>query len=246
MRADRLVWSLWLVVGGIAPLSTAMAQPVSTNELTLELVERVGRLEAEVRNLRGQLEIQRYRIEQLQQQRALPAPAPPAAPAAGQPETAPPPASSLQPSRSPVLSVQPTPDSVATPPAEPVSARTEQADFEGALGEFREGRYDEAANRFQRFLAAYPNSALIGDAQYWLGESHYFSQDYGAAKQAFIDLGLHYPQSARLPDALLKLGYIYGQQGDSDRAQEVFEKLFKVYPGTQAASLAERRLEMLR
>ncbi|MER2528300.1 MAG: tol-pal system protein YbgF [Candidatus Competibacter denitrificans] len=229
------------------PLGAVDAQPVPNKELTLELVERVGRLEAEVRHLRGQLEIQRYRIEQIQQQRALSVPAPPASPAAErQPEMVQPPASSVQTPRSPALSVQPAAtDSVAAQPAEPASARTEQADFDAALGELREGRYDEAATRFQRFLTAYPNGALVGDAQYWLGESHYFSQDYSAAKQAFIDLGLYYPQSARLPDALLKLGYIYGQQGDTERAREVFEKLLQVYPGTQAASLAERRLQML-
>lgn len=247
MPRYRLFWPLLAVLGGITPLGAVDAQSVPNNELTLELVERVGRLEAEVRHLRGQLEIQRYRIEQIQQQRALPVPAPPASPAAeGQPEMVQPPASSLQAPRSPTLSVQPAAtDSVATQPTEPASARTEQADFDAALGELREGRYDEAATRFQRFLAAYPNGALVGNAQYWLGESHYFGQDYSAAKQAFIDLGLHYPQSARLPDALLKLGYIYGQQGDTERAREVFEKLLQVYPGTQAASLAERRLQML-
>ncbi|MFZ1494744.1 MAG: tol-pal system protein YbgF [Candidatus Competibacter denitrificans] len=247
MPRYRLFWPLLAVLGGIMPLGAVDAQPVPNKELTLELVERVGRLEAEVRHLRGQLEIQRYRIEQIQQQRALPAPVPPSSPAAeGQPEMVQPPASSVQTPRSPALSVQPAAtDSVTTQPAEPASARTEQADFDAALGELREGRYDEAATRFQRFLAAYPNGALVGDAQYWLGESHYFSQNYSAAKQAFIDLGLHYPQSARLPDALLKLGYIYGQQGDTERAREVFEKLLQVYPGTQAASLAERRLQML-
>jgi len=84
-----------------------------------------------------------------------------------------------------------------------------------------------------------------------LGESYYIGRNYNAAKEAFINLGLHYPQSARLqsarlPDALLKLGYIYGEQGDADRAREVLQKLVQVYPNTQAANLAERRLQSLR
>ena len=247
MTRHWLFWSLLVVLGGITPLGATGAQSAPSSELTLELVERVERLEAEVRHLRGQLEIQRHRIEQIQQQRA-PVPVPPSAAAEKQPEAAQPPAPSApQPSRSPALSVQPAPpDSASTQPAAPASVRTEQADFDGALGELRQGRYDEAAIRFQRFLDSYPNSALGGDAQYWLGESYYFSQDYGAAKQTFIAVGLNYPQSARLPDALLKLGYIYGQQGDNDQAREVLEKLVQAYPGTQAASLAERRLQMLR
>ena len=95
-------------------------------------------------------------------------------------------------------------------------------------------------------MKAYPNGGLAGDAQYWLGESHYVSRDYDAAKEAFINLGLRYPQSARLPDALLKLCYIYGELGDNARAREVLQKLVQVYPNTQAASLAERRLQSLR
>lgn len=119
-------------------------------------------------------------------------------------------------------------------------------DFDAALAEWREGRYPAAITAWQRFLNAHPNSRLAGDAQYWLGEAYYVSRDYNAAKEAFINLGLNDPQSARLPDALLKLGYIYGELGDISRAREVLQKLMQVYPSTQAASLAERRLQSLR
>ncbi|WP_420887106.1 tetratricopeptide repeat protein [Candidatus Competibacter phosphatis] len=57
---------------------------------------------------------------------------------------------------------------------------------------------------------------------------------------------MRYPESARLPDALLKLGYIYGEAGEIDRAREVLQKLVQAYPNTQAANLAERRLQALR
>ena len=114
-----------------------------------------------------------------------------------------------------------------------------------ALSELREGRYSEAITGFQRLLSAYPTGGLAGDAQYWLGESYYLSRDYGAAKETFINLGIRHPQNARLPDALLKLGYIYGEEGDTGRAREVLEKLVQVYPNTQAASLAGRRLQSL-
>ncbi len=122
----------------------------------------------------------------------------------------------------------------------------EQADFDTALNEFREGRFREAIAEFQQFLSDHPRSNLAGDARYWLGESYYLRRNHDAAKEAFIELGLRDPQSARLPDALLKLGYLYGEQGDTDRAREVLQKLVQVYPDTQAASLAERRLQTLR
>ncbi len=242
----------------IVPLGIGHAQRHPDNELILELLDRVEQLESEVRYVRGELEIQRHQVEILQQQRALSGPPPyglerpataPATPSSvperstgsGQPEAVKPPASSTPPPQPPATSDRPA----STQPATRTPAGTEQADFDVALSELREGRYSEAITGFQRFLSAYPTSGLVGDAQYWLGESYYLSRDYGAAKEAFINLGIRHPQNARLPDALLKLGYIYGEEGDTGRAREVLEKLVQVYPNTQAASLAGRRLQSL-
>lgn len=244
---------LMVLLGGLALPGISHAQRPLDSGLTLELLQRIEQLESEVRHIRGELEIQRHQVEMLQQERAMagyPVQPPAAtAPAAEPVVTERPPAGTY---RQPA-SVQPPAVSAAPPatagqatPVQPTATGTEQGDFDAALSEFREGRYPRAAADFQRFLKAYPNGGLAGDAQYWLGESHYVSRDYDAAKEAFINLGLRYPQSARLPDALLKLGYIYGELGDNARAREVLQKLVQVYPNTQAASLAERRLQSLR
>jgi tol-pal system protein YbgF len=256
MRRCRSLWLLLVVLGGIASPGTGHARRSPDNDLTLELLDRVERLEAEVRQMRGELELQRHQLELLQQDRALTGPpsyppeggatapgGPPPAPersmgSSGQPGAVQPPPASVQPPA--------PPDRAASAQSPTAAARTEQADFDAALGELREGRYSEAVAGFQRFLVAYPASGLAGDAQYWLGEAHYLGRNYDAAKEAFINMGLRHPQSARLPDALLKLGYLYGEQGDDDRAREVLRKLVEVYPNTQAASLAERRLQSLR
>ena len=255
MSRYRSVWLLLGVLGGIASPGIGHAQRPPDNALTLELLDRVEQLEVEVRQIRGELEIQRHQVEILQQERALSGSPSYPPEGAATPSGATPPAPErpvgaygqtglAQPSASPAQSPT-TPDRAASvQPSE--AARTEQGDFDAALSELREGRYPEAVAGFQRFLGAYPAGRLAGDAQYWLGESFYVSRNYNAAKEAFISLGLHYSQSARLPDALLKLGYIYGEQGDTDRAREVLQKLVQVYPTTQAASLAERRLQSLR
>jgi len=247
-------WLMALLLSGLLWSGAVRAQDSSDNDLTLELFQRIEQLEAEVRQIRGELELQRYRIEALAQEQAMPessayppgtatpppvtppmVPSPPAE-ARGQPAPAQPTAATPPPTPA-----QPT---AATPP--PTPASTERAEFDTALGELREGRYPEAIAAWRRFLQEHPNSGLAGDAQYWLGEAYYLSRDYNAAKEAFIALGLHQPQSGRLPDALLKLGYLYGEQGDTTRAREVLQKLVQVYPNTQAANLAERRLQSLR
>ncbi len=274
MYRYRLLWLLPMVLSGLAPLGASYAQRPRDNTLVLELLDRIERLEEEVRYIRGEMEIQRHQIETLLQEqessgsrsyppggavassgaassgleRSMEGPKPPGSaqlPATPvRPPEPPPPTSSVQP---PVTPAQPPVVPSPSAPVQPApSAGAEQAAFDAALNELREGRYAEAIAGFQRFLTAYPNSKQAGEAQYWLGEAHYVSRDYSAAKEAFINLGLNYPQSERLPDALLKLGYIYGERGDNDRAREVLEKLVQVYPNTQAASLAGRRLQSLR
>lgn len=256
MPGQRFSWLMTLLLGSLMLPGIGHSQRSPDSALTLELLQRIEQLESEVRQIRGELETYRYQVEMLQQERAMTghpaqsgaaAPAPSGPPAAdrsgeayGQPAPVQPPAVSHGP---PPVTERPTP---VQSPVLPTGAGSEQADFDAALGELREGRYPRAITSLQQFLSAYPNSSVAGDAQYWLGESYYVSRDYNAAKETFINLGLRYPQSGRLPDALLKLGYIYGDMGDIARAREVLQKLVQVYPDSQAASLAERRLQSLR
>ena len=99
--------------------------------LTLELLQRIEQLEAEVRQIRGELEIYRHRFDQLQQESAR-AYAPPTAPAGA---AIPPPQAEPSPAGSPPA------DTTAPPVARtmPSAAGTAQADFEAALRELREG-----------------------------------------------------------------------------------------------------------
>lgn len=241
MTQYRASWLILLMLGGGLPPSIGYAQNPPEQTLALELLQRVERLEAEVRQMRGELELQRYQFERLQQERTVAEY--PVSPLGGVAPVTP-----VQPSTASAPPAAPPERTPAAPPPSALRAAggTEQMDFDAALAEWREGRYPAAITAWQRFLNAHPNSRLAGDAQYWLGEAYYVSRDYNAAKEAFINLGLNDPQSARLPDALLKLGYIYGELGDIPRAREVLQKLMQVYPNTQAASLAERRLQSLR
>ncbi|KAB2930783.1 MAG: tol-pal system protein YbgF [Candidatus Contendobacter sp.] len=233
-------WLMALLLGSVLLPGAVRAQHSPDNELTLELLQRIEQLETEVRQIRGELELQRHHIETIARERAMP----------GSPAY--PPASRVEPPPAMPAAAEPPMDARSQPaPAQPsppasVAAGAERAEFDAALSELREGRYPEAIAAWRRFLSAHPNGGLAGDAQYWLGETYYLSRDYGAAKETFIALGLNHPQSARLPDALLKLGYIYGEQGETARARDVLQKLVQVYPNTQAASLAERRLQSLR
>src|SRR5262249_4375197 len=75
-------------------------------------------------------------------------------------------------------------------------------------------KYDEAAKAFTQFLSAYASSPLADNAQYWLAQSHYVQRQFNVALPEFQKMIDKYPQSSKLPDALLKVGYCQSELGN--------------------------------
>lgn len=121
----------------------------------------------------------------------------------------------------------------------------ERAAYESAFDSLKEGRYAEAARRFQSFLDAYPEGEYSPNAQYWLGESYYVTQNYQIALEAFQRLLTKFPNSNKAPDALLKVGYCYYELRDWERAESVLQQVVQQYPDTTVARLAQGRLRAL-
>jgi TolA-binding protein len=47
------------------------------------------------------------------------------------------------------------------------------------------------------------------------------------------------------PEALLKLGVVYEQKGEADKARQAYEKLAKEFPNTDASTSAQQYLRLL-
>jgi len=106
-------------------------------------------------------------------------------------------------------------------------------------------RYDDAAKAFAGFLKKYPNDPLAPNAQYWLGEANYVSQNNAEAQKAFELVVSRYPDSTKAPGALFKIGRLQQAAGKTNSARASFEKVLKDYPDSPAAGLARQRLKQL-
>ena len=84
---------------------------------------------------------------------------------------------------------------------------TEQAVYGQAFDALKSRQLLGAITGSRTFCGTYPHSALADNAQYWLGEAYYVTQDYDTAIGAFRAVGEEMPASRKAPDALLKLGY---------------------------------------
>jgi tol-pal system protein YbgF len=131
----------------------------------------------------------------------------------------------------------------AAPAADPAG---EQPAYDAAFTALKDGRYADAARRFQAFLDQYPNSGLAGNAYYWLGESYYVTQNYKIALQSFQTLLQRYPDSQKAPDALLKVGYSQYELKQWDQAEATLNQVVQTYPDTTVAHLAQGRLRALK
>lgn len=249
-RTWRRLAAILLLTGSSLPVH---AQSPDT-QLLYELLDRLQLLDQEVRQMRGELEVFRHqqsqgvdadayraleqRLQALEQRLAATADGgtplpPPAEPVLEEPVL-----------EEPLPAVAPAPAPAPVPSAPPVAS--EQAAYDAAFAHLRDGQYAQAITAFQGFLRDYPGSGLADNAQYWIGEGHYVMREFEQAKQTFLNLGAQYPQSDKLPDTLLKLGYVYESLNDPAKARQVYEKLLQVYPDSPPAQQAQGRLAALR
>ncbi|MCB1505878.1 MAG: tol-pal system protein YbgF [Hyphomicrobiaceae bacterium] len=116
----------------------------------------------------------------------------------------------------------------ALPPAES-NANTRQ-DYEAAYGYLLRQDYGAAEAGFEDFLRAHPNDQLAGNAQYWLGETHFVRGNYKSAASAFLKGYQTYASGNKAPDSLLKLAMSLDRLGQKDAACSSFTELIGKFP----------------
>jgi len=129
--------------------------------------------------------------------------------------------------------------------AEPTTPIDDQAAYARAFDQLKSGEYRAAVTQFQNFMKTYPQSSLLDNAQYWIGEAYYVTRDYDMAAKAFRAVGEHFPSSRKAPDALLKLGFTQYEQKHLSDARATLTDVVQRFPGTDAARLATERLQKL-
>ncbi|MEO8700988.1 MAG: tol-pal system protein YbgF [Kofleriaceae bacterium] len=116
-------------------------------------------------------------------------------------------------------------------------------DYRAAVELVKSGDHDKSVAALRAFLGKYPRHDYADNAQYWLGEAFYAHKDYKEALVEFRNVIETYPRGNKVPDALLKVGYCYQALGQTDKARAVLEQVVNLYPKTEPALLAAKRLE---
>ena len=135
-------------------------------------------------------------------------------------------------------SAAPRPQGAAAPSATPAPAAqaarlppgTPKEQYEYAFDFLKRTDYAAAEQALRAFVAAHPNDGLAGNAQYWLGETFYARNNFNDAAAQFLLGYQKYPQGAKAPDDLFKLGLSLGDFGRVPEACAALGRFEKEYP----------------
>jgi tol-pal system protein YbgF len=131
----------------------------------------------------------------------------------------------------------------AAPVAGAVPASTDRDAYQSALERLKNRDYTGAEQALLEFIAAYPQSPLVDNAKYWLGEAYYVEHRYADALESFQRVARDHPDSRKVPDALLKVGYSYYELKRYREARETLARLVKLHSDAPAAAEARERLK---
>jgi tol-pal system protein YbgF len=231
------------------------SQGQGANQANAELLNRLTQLQSEMKALREQIEAlqnenaqlkQRSRDQYIDLDTRLNKLEGGSGAVASSPSAVTPPRAGTAP-----VSTPPRPTTTAsttipaTSPSAAANPATEQSAYVIAFDALKRKDYVESARLFKSFTETYPQGQLTPNAWYWLGESYYVTQNYEIAMQSFEALLSQFPDSSKVPDGMLKLGYCQAQLGLKDRARSTFNEVLRLYPATDAARFAQSQLRSI-
>jgi tol-pal system protein YbgF len=224
----------------IAPAEAPPPAPVGSpaSSPLVDLTERVGELERQLRTLTGQVEADQFKIRQLEEAQtklrgdvefrlnALEGGGAGAAAAAASP-----PAEALakatKPGKTdPAAKIQPP---EKAPPNAAPRAATADAAWKAAYAEALAKDWPGTATAMSAFITDWPKSTRLPQAQYWLGRASAEQGQNAEAARAYLEVYKNAPKSDRAPDSLIGLAGAMNALKKPKDACRVLGELDSVY-----------------
>ena len=116
----------------------------------------------------------------------------------------------------------------------------EEDDFKSAQSALAEGRYQEAADKFEAFTVTYPGGPLAAGAELGRGEALEALGDTREAARAYLKSFSAEPQGQVAPQALYRLGRSLGALGQTQEACVTLSEVGIRFPGDPAVAQADQ------
>ncbi|MEJ6597035.1 MAG: tol-pal system protein YbgF [Parasphingorhabdus sp.] len=238
----------------VAPVTVDLATNTGNTNANAQIFDLVEMLQQEVQQLRGQVEELNYnlgRLKEDQKQRyldldrrivSLSTAAPvtkesrvvSATDQTTQPQTV---ASQVNDSLT-AVTVIPTTETQTPAVQAPSDPEAANVAYKAAYALIRKRQFDASVVALLAFVKNFPQSDLVGNAYYWLGEVYMVQGDASLAVVSFEYVISKFPQHRKIPDALYKAGVAYQNTGNVDKANQLLQRVLAEYPESSAARLA--------
>jgi tol-pal system protein YbgF len=123
-----------------------------------------------------------------------------------------------------------------------VATDAENSAYQEAFNMFKIGRFKGAISKFKSFIENYPTSKLLPSSHYWIGNSYYAMRDFKRAIYVQQELVKDFPDSAKVPDAMLNIASSQKEINFTTASQKTLKDLIAKYPISEAAIKAKLRL----
>lgn len=122
----------------------------------------------------------------------------------------------------------------STTPKAALPAGSPMQRYDYAYSLLSKQKLGEAQQAFEMFLTEHGDDKLAGNAQYWLGEIYYTNGDLQQAAKAFLEGVQRYPDGNKAPDSLLKLAISLRRLNQVEDACATLLELDKRFPDMEA------------
>lgn len=204
-----------------------------SNQQLMDIPGQIQTLQQQIEKLQGQIQLQDHELGKLKLEVASIHKTKPAMADASQADAA---------AAQQADTTSTTTQAAATPPASGSNFLNDQSTYQAAYNLIAATKYPDAITALNNYLQKFPNGQYASNAYYWLGELYLLQNNDAAATAAFKTVLSQYANSNKYPDAMLKLGLIYYDNGQLIKAKNQLQKVVKLYPNTAVARLASARL----
>ncbi len=118
-------------------------------------------------------------------------------------------------------------------------------EYQLAFELLKDENYETARVSFIKFIRLYQDSDFVDDAKYWLGETYYAQRFFTQALKEFEEVLTKFPNSGKIPEALLKKGFCYFELGEVEKSRQLLKSVVNQYPDSSVSRLAVQKLKMI-
>jgi len=117
--------------------------------------------------------------------------------------------------------------------------------YEAGYNLYKKGDFSAAIASFDILLKTYPDTDYSDNALYWKGECYYSMGNFSEAIRLFRETEQKFPEGNKVPAAQLKAGFAYIKMQNKEGAKKQFQKVIDLYPFSQQAETAIKKLNDL-